>query len=289
MSSTRTRTVSANGGAARADAALVSPCHNQVAVAKHRQGVAHLQQIFGSGGGHDHRRTEAIQFAQDFNLFQTSEAVQAAQGIVQEQHVGLVNERTRQGESTPLARRKRAHVTPAAFFETHYLQKGVDGDLAHLLAEATGAAHELEVLLGAEAVVQHRLFGDIPDPVAYGARTTQRVVPMDRYPSGCGAIQAGYQSQEHGLARAVCAGDAERHARRNGERNILQDSSSAKTADDVLDNHGRLARRTRHRQPLVLERPLLQRHSRLASLAAEEGIRLGIHLCAGASSQGSVG
>ena len=103
-----------------------------------------------------------MQLAQDFDLLQAGEAVQAAQRIVEQQDVRLVDQRARQRQPPPFTWRKRAHVAPAAFLETDDLQQGVDRDLAHLFAQAARAADELQVLLGGEAVVQHRLFGDVP-------------------------------------------------------------------------------------------------------------------------------
>jgi hypothetical protein len=132
------------------------------------------------------------------------------------------------------------------------LQQGVDGDLADLFAKATGAADELQVLLGAEPVVQHRLFGHVPDTVAYRARTAYGVVAVDRDPSGRRSIETGDQPQKHALARAVGGGDPERLARGDRERDVLQNSSPAKTADDMLDNHGRFTRWPRNRRPFVL-------------------------------------
>ena len=86
----------------------------------------------------------------------------------------------------------------------------------------------------------------------HGAGAAHRVVSVDRDAAGGWPVQAGDQPQEHGLARAVGAGDAKRGARGNGERNILQDDTSAKTADDVLDDHGRFSRRPRNRRPVVV-------------------------------------
>ena len=154
-----------------------------------------------------------MQLAQDLDLFEASEAVQAAQRIVQQQHVGLVHQRAGQRQAPPLARRKRADVAPAALLEADHLQQRVDRHLADLLAEPARAADELQVLLGAQPVVQHRLFGHVADAVAHGARAAHGVVAVDGDSAGGRPVQAGDQAQQDGLARAVGGGDAEGQAR----------------------------------------------------------------------------
>src|SRR5262245_23614836 len=95
-----------------------------------------------------------------------------------------------QRQAAPFAWRERAHVTPATLVEADYLQQRVDGNLAYLLAQAAGASDELEVLLGGEPVVQHRLLGDIADAVAHGSGAAHGVVAVDSHPTGGRPIEA---------------------------------------------------------------------------------------------------
>src|SRR5207253_10907066 len=183
------------------------------------------------------------------------ETVKTAQRIIQEQHIRFVDERAGECQATPFAGRERAHVAPTAFLEPDHLQQRVDGNLAYLFAESARTPDELEVLLGGEPVVQHRFLGNVANAIAHGSRAADGVIPMDHDTTGCRAIQACQQAQQHGLSRPICTRDAKRMAWHHCERHVVQYESAAKAAHQVVDDHGRLGGGMRDWRSLVFEWP----------------------------------
>ena len=141
--------------------------------------------------------------------------VEARVRLVEEDHLGLVQQRAGDREPLEHAARERAHQVEPAVVELDGREQLVDAVLR--VVDAVQVGEELEVLLGGEVGVEQRVVADEADALAQLDRVLDHVEADDLRRALRGAGERREHLEQRRLAGAVRAED-----RQEGLGKILQ-------------------------------------------------------------------
>ena len=162
--------------------------------------------------------------------------IDAAGGFVEEQQLGLVQQRGGQRDPLPLARREPGGELAQPLREAQAVGEFGDARLQRGVAEPVDGPEEAEVLLDREVGVERELLAHVAEPplprlgVAHDVETAE---PLHR--PGRGRQQPGQHADRRGLARPVRAEEAEHAAARQVEADLVGRDERAETAREVAD------------------------------------------------------
>jgi hypothetical protein len=133
--------------------------------------------------------------------------------LIEEKEIGAVQEDAAEGQPLLHPAREGAHPLVPRLPKTEALEEGADrlAPLVHVVEPAI----EVEVLDGAQFLVNERLVREVADPAS-------RKVDVDL--SFGGREQAGHESEERRLARTVRPGDEQKLAGPHVEVEIAEDA-----------------------------------------------------------------
>src|SRR5690606_10169918 len=102
------------------------------------------------------------------------ERVGAARRLVQEENLGLVEQRGRHRETPQEPTGKRIRRRVAHRRKIELFEHATDARTQRLVAKAVGAAEDLQVLLYGQVAIERKLLRDVADPLPrFGSCTSQ--------------------------------------------------------------------------------------------------------------------
>ena len=160
--------------------------------------------------------------------------VEAGGGLVEEEHLGLVQQRPRQGDALALSGRRPPHRLVGAVAHAEPLEHLADAASGQLVVEAPDACGGQQVLDRREALVEPRVLGE-------HARVAPHLVGVDLGvdaehlgPATVGAQHAVEQADRGGLAGAVGAQQGQHLAGLDAQREVVERDTTREAAGQLV-------------------------------------------------------
>src|SRR5690242_13293697 len=176
--------------------------------------------------------------------------VERAERLVEEQQVGVVQQRAAERKPLEHPARERLGAAVARLPEAEALEQHPD-PLAPL-GHPVEAAVQVEVLERGQLAVDQRLVAEVPDPLA-------RCLDLEL--AGGRHEQPGDEAQERGLAGAVRAGDEQEAAPRQVDVDPREDALLAEAASEPTRPDHRSASTSTKRKKATLIAPFVVKNA----------------------------
>ena len=191
----------------------------------HTLAAAHLVEI--GCGGHD-GDAALLQHAQHVPKLLAAHGVDARGRLVEEEHAGLMDQRTRERQLLLHAAREG---TCLAVAEALYLRiDGLDAVVALVDGGAEEGGKELQVLLDGQVLIERELARHVAHPAPNVLHLAQRVVAIDRGRSLVGQQQGAENAEHRGLAGTVGTDQPEHLTLTDRERHVARGPSPCRTS-----------------------------------------------------------
>ena len=160
--------------------------------------------------------------------------IERAQRLIEQQHLGLIDERTRQRDALTLAAgklRRAAFALHAELHEVEHLARAlrarrrVDAAYARTVGDVLQHGHVREQ----RVVLEHGV------DVAVVGRHGRHVLAVEQHLPAIGRVEARHQPQARGLARARGPEHREELAGLDGERHVVDRAHVAEDARDAAE------------------------------------------------------
>ena len=135
--------------------------------------------------------------------------IEAGGGLVEDQHVGIVDDGLREADALPVAFRKLADQLVADIADGAALHDFVDAARRDRSADALELADEVEVLADLHFRVERRRFGQVADALLHLHRLLHDVEAGDIAVPAVGRQEAGENAHGGGFPGAVRAEEAD--------------------------------------------------------------------------------
>ncbi len=159
--------------------------------------------------GDDDRLPHALQLFEQLLDLDARAGIQTRGGLVQEEHLGVMNERFRQAEALLHAARQFLDVGISLLGEIRQLQHILDDVVTALLRDLVGSSEKVEVLPHFDVVVDAEEVRHVADDGADRLGLADDVEAGDGRRSGRGAQEGGEHLDRRRLPGAVGADEAE--------------------------------------------------------------------------------
>ena len=162
--------------------------------------------------------------------------------LVEDQHLGVVNQRLREADALPVAFRQLRAVLRRHVVDVRALHHGRDPVLLFLRGHALDARDEVQVLPDGHVRIQGRRFRQVAGAPLGLDRVSEDVVAGDRRPTVGWRHVAGQDPHRGGLARPVRTQEPENLSAFDSEADVVHGRDPAVAFGDVFDlNHRSLS------------------------------------------------
>ena len=157
--------------------------------------------------------------------------IDADRRLVEEQHVGIMDERGRDVQAPLHAAAERARLVPGAIDQADEVQRGVDALVEQRARQAVERTEEAQVRCGAEVLVDREFLRHDADATlgveAVFAQLDAIGACADEHLAAVGADQSAEHRDRRRLAGTVWAEQADDLARADGDREVGDDGAVA--------------------------------------------------------------
>ena len=189
--------------------------------------------------GDEDRLAHRAQLFEQRLHFEPGPRVEAAGGLVEDQHGRVVDERFGQAEPLLHAARQAVDEVVALVREVEQLQHVADDGFAAAARNLVGDGEEVQELPDLHAVVDAEVVGHVADALADADRVARDAVAVDGAFAGGGPEQRGEEANRGALAGAVGADEAEHLAGADLEIQVLDGDEFAVDLGEVAEfDHG---------------------------------------------------
>jgi hypothetical protein len=175
------------------------------------------------------------ELAQDAAHLDALQRVEAARGLVQDQHLRRGQQRDGQAHALAQAAREAPHEVARAVAHADALQHFGDARARQGARQAVQAGVEAEHLFDAQLAVERHALGQVADAAAHLQRAVHHVVARDGNGAAGGGQVARQDAHGGGLPRSVGPEQADHLALRDLEGDVVEGDDGAETAREMGD------------------------------------------------------